>query len=181
MELAVGGSVMVDLATKDDLAEHHRRLKDLFPEKPRGRYYSIYGAGATTAAFAGSGPIAVSVNPPFPPAGRLWFVQWVAVFRNGLPAEPTIANLNSAIMVGRAPIGPGGPIAAAISGAVSDADVVVPGLAVPSNYNVPDKTVVKSETGIYVVLSGAGLAASTTYVISAGVIDVPDNEEVYFW
>lgn len=178
MELTVAADVMVDLATKDDLHQHHEKLRKLL-DKPRGRYYIISGATSNTAAQPG--PIAVSFTPQSPPAGRLWFVQWVAVWQANTQAgllAGTIANLFAAVCIGNCPVGPGGPNARAVN--VNAGDIAVPGNLVPAGINIPDKTLVKSQQELYVLIGGSGLT-STNYNCTAGVIDVEDVPEALFW
>ena len=178
----MAGGAVIDIASADDLKRHHDRLEKLLAERrPAGKYYRIIGSGSTTAGFSGSGPIAIAFTPSSPPAGRHWFVQWAAIFVGTSPAAAATANLFAAVMVGRSPSPPGATIAGAFPGALSEGDVVVPGLAVPSSTTVPDKTVVKPQDQLYVVLAGSGLAASTVYVATAGIIDTPDSDETYFW
>src|SRR5215467_4114305 len=135
MEIALEGGVTLDVATRDDLAKHHESLRERIEARvPRGKYYMVQGSGATTSGFSGSGPIAISFTPQSPPAGRLWFVQWVAVWVGSNPATTAVANLFASLAVGRCPTGPGAPIAAAIVPNV--ADPVVPGQAVPAPISV---------------------------------------------
>src|SRR5215831_17259712 len=148
MEIAVAGSVAIDVATREDLAKHHDKLREMLEgRRPAGRYYMIEGSGTTTAGFSGSGPIAVSFTPQSPPGGRRWYVEWLAIWVGTNPATAAVANLFGAVMVGRCPTGPGAPIAAPIVPAV--ADVVVPGQVVPSSISIPDKTIVKSQQQLY--------------------------------
>lgn len=178
----MAGGAVIDIASKDDLKRHHDRLEKLMGEaRVRGKYYRVIATGVTGSGFTGSGPIAIAFTPSSPPSGRHWFVQWTSVFVGTSPAAGATANLFAAIMVGRSPVPPGATISGAFLGALSEADVVLPGLAVPSNVTIPDKTVVKPQDQLYVVLAGSGLAASTVYVATAGVIDTPDTDETYFW
>jgi len=182
MEIALAGGVVIDVATCEDLARHHERLREaLEGRRPTGKYYMIQGSGATTAAFAGAGPIAISFTPQSPPPGRKWFVQFAAIWVGANPATTAVASLFAALMVGRCPTGPGAPAISASLTAVNVADTVVPGQAVPSAISVPDKTIVKSQQQLYVVLAGSGLAASTVYSLNAGIIDTVDDDETYFW
>lgn len=182
MEVTLAAGGVIDLATAADLEEHHRRLERLVPETPRGRYYMIAGNGVTASGFAAPAAglgIAVAFTPSSPPGGRLWFLQWVAVFVGLNPAQGAQANVFAAICVGRSFSGPSQTVAPAQ--APNLGDIVVPGQAVPAAINVPDKTVVKAEQQLYALLQGSGLAASTAYNLVAGVVDVPDQDEVYFW
>jgi hypothetical protein len=183
MELAVAADVVVDLATKDDLDTHHKRLERILPSRPAGRYYTLSAAGANTVAQPG--PTAIAFTPMSPPAGRMWFIQWFAIWQANTQAGllgGAIANLFAALCVGRSPVGGGGPTA--IAPAINGSDIVMPGLVVPSGNTIPDKTVVKSQQQLYVLIGGSGLS-SVTYNATAGVIDVPDDgqgdAEAYFW
>jgi hypothetical protein len=177
MEIALAGGVLVDLATRDDIEGFHRKLAEkLVP--PHAKYFPVSGSGATAAGFSGSGPIAVAFNPQSPPPGRLWSVQWVAVWVGTTPAAGAVANLFAAVCVGNSQVGAGGP-PRALTANISD--VVIPGQAVPSGINVPDKTIVKPDTQLYVLFGGAGLAASTVYNCTAGVLDMPATDEATLW
>ena len=87
--------------------------------------------------------------------------------------------LNAALCIGNCPTGPGGPSSRAVN--VNDSDIVLPGLAIPVGVTLPDKMTVRSQTELYMLIGGAGLAASTIYNATAGVIDVPDTDEALFW
>ena len=87
--------------------------------------------------------------------------------------------LTAAVCIGNCPTGPGGPSARAIN--VNDSDVTLPGLSVPIGVTLPDKMIVRSQTELYVLLGGSGLAASTVYNANVGVIDAPDTDESNFW
>jgi hypothetical protein len=178
MEVVLAGGAMIDLATREDVQEHHERLRR-YLEKPKGRYYRVSGSGATTAGFSGSGPIAVSFTPQSPPDGFWWLVQWFSCWVGTSIAAGAVANLNAALMVGQCPTGPGAPVARAIVPSLSD--VAIPGLAVPSGTNVPDKTVITGQDQLYALLAGSALAASTTYNLLAGVVEVPAEGETLFW
>jgi hypothetical protein len=177
MELTIAGDVVIDLATKGDLAEHHEKMRKLL-EKPAGVYYTVQGSG-TTGATPGSGPIAIVFDPPGPGNGRLWLVQWAAVWVATSPAAVAVVNLNAALMVGRAPLGPGGQLGATFT--PNNSDPVAPGQPVPAAISVPDKTVVKRQWQLYMLLAGAGLVANTTYNMSAGVVDLPATAEALLW
>lgn len=177
MGIHIAGDFDIDLlAKREDVEKLHRAILE---SKPRGRYYAISGTTANTAAQPG--PIAISFTPQSPPAGRLWFVEWVAIWQANTQAgllAGTIANLFAAVCVGNCPVGPGGPNARAVN--VNASDIVVPGNAIPSSISVPDKTVVKSQAELYILVGGSGLT-STQFNCTAGVVDVPDDDEVYFW
>lgn len=177
-ELAIAGDISIDLATKDDVLSLHRGLAEQL-KPPAGAYYRIYATGQTATGFSGSGPIAICFTPFSPPAGRIWAVQWVALWVGTSPANPATANLNAALMIGRSPVGPGGPPGASFT--PSNSDVVVPGQTVPASITVPDKTIVYHADQLYAILAGSGLAASTVYNASAGVLDLPDKAEALLW
>ena len=178
MELAVAADVAIDLATKDDLAHHHDRIAKMF-EKPAGRYYPVSASTTTTAAFSGSGPIALTFTPPSPPPGRQWELQWIAIFVGGLLFAVSTANLFASLCIGQAPTGSGGVSGRAVQ--TNTSDVVLPGQNVPIGITLPDKMIVRSQTELYVLLGGSGLAASTVYNANVGVLDIPDTDEALFW
>lgn len=177
MGIHIAGDFDVDLlATREDVQRLHKALVE---SKPRGKYYVI--SGATTNTAAQPGPIAISFTPQSPPAGRLWLVEWIAVWQANTQAgllAGAIANLFAAVCVGNCPVGPGGPNARAVN--INANDIVVPANAIPGAISVPDKTVVKSQLQLYILIGGSGLT-STNFNCTAGVVDVPDDDEVYFW
>jgi|SRR5215469_17052754 len=179
MELSVAADIAVDLATKDDLDKHHRKLAEVFTP-PRGRVYRPWATASTTSGFSGSGPIYLTFDPPRPPAGRMWLAQWVAIWVGTSPAAGAVANLFAAFAIGRAPVGANASFGAA-GLPVNVADVVIPGQAVPSSINIPDKTQVGKQDAAYVILQGSGLAASTIYNATLGVLEMDDKEEAFFW
>lgn len=173
------GPVDIDLAAKIDLLGNDLKdkIEALERAKPRARYQTVYGAGTIPAGGITSGGASLAVDNP--PAGRLWLVQWVAVFPAAAPFTP-VANLNAIICVGTPPVGAGGQMPSAIR--LNPADMVIPAQAVPSSVDVPSKVAVDSQQSLYAILAGTGLgAAGTVYMLCAGVLDVPDKEEVYFW
>lgn len=175
------GETEIDLAARIDVLgkDIGARLARLEDKTPRGRYQVIYGSVAVPAAGVPTGGLPMVTNPPSPPPNRMWLVQWAAVFPVAAPFT-AVANLNAIICVGRPPVGPGGGAPAVTT--LSPGDIVIPNQAVPDTINVPDKTVVRSSTALYAILSGAGLgAAGTTYMMTVGVIDVADSEEALFW
>jgi hypothetical protein len=168
------------LATKADLDRYHRRLAACL-EPPRGKYEELYATGRTGSGFSGSGPIAFAFAPAAPPPGRLWLIQWVAIWVGTNPAVGAVASLFAAVMVGQSPAGAGTPGAVATSVTPNLTDVRIPGQAVPAAVNVPDKTIVKPQQQFYILLGGLGLAASTVYNASAGVLDLPETAEAILW
>lgn len=182
LEVNAGPLGEFDLAAVVDLfgdRMRHELAESRAESVKRGRYHTIFGAGQIPAGGAPAGGAAMSANPASPPTGRLWLLQWVAIFPTQAPFV-AVANLAAIICVGRAPVGPGGAMPSAIN--VNPSDIVVPAVALPAAVNVPDKTVVTSRHNLYVVMSGAGLGpAGTNYMFTAGVLDVEDREEVYFW
>lgn len=179
MEIEVAGAASIDLATKDDLVGWHRKLIDKL-QPPNAKYQRVYAAGATGSGFSGSGPTAIAFQPAGPPPGFFWAVQWVAIWVGLTPAAAATANLFAALMVGRTPVGPGQQ-AVPTSVPVNNSDVVVPGQAVPASITVPDKTIVRPGGQLYVLLAGAGLAASTNYNAAAGLLEMPASDEAVLW
>lgn len=151
-------------------------------EKPHGRIRRPFASGATGSGFSGAGPVYLTFDPIAPPGGRMWLVQWVAVWVGSTPAAGAVANLFAALAVGNAPRGSlsdtlvTGP-------AVNLADVVGAGFTVPtgSQGSMPDKVWVSPQDQLYLILQGSGLAASTRYSATAGVLDLPDTPEALLW
>lgn len=180
LEVDAGRLGDIDVSAFVDLfGDRMKRELDAREKQPRGRYLTLFGSCQIPAGGPPAGGAPMATNPASPPAGRLWLVQWVAIFPTLAPFV-TVVNLNAIICVGRSPVGPGGAMPAVVQ--VNPADIVVPAQPVPASVNVPDKTIVSSRHSLYVVLFGAGLgAAGTNYMFTAGVLDTEDKEEVYFW
>jgi len=181
MEITVAGDVVIDVATKADLAEHHDRLRTMM-ERPHGHIRRPIASGATGAGFAGSGPVYLLFEPASPPAGRIWMVQYVSVWVGLTPSAGATANLFATFAVGNAPRGSQSDILVA-GPAINIGDIVAPGLVVPTGASgdMPDRVIVQSEDQAYVILQGSALAASTRYSATMGVLDLPDTPEALLW
>lgn len=175
-EITVAGGVVVDVATKDDLAAHHRMLADLTGRKQEGDYVPLFGS-STAPAGIGSGPLVIPLVPRSPAEGLKWALQYLAIFT--VVAGPVIANLNAALMIGRSPVGPGGAHPAPASITLDPQQVVLPGLSVPTAGGViiPGKVIIRPAEQLYCVLQGAGLVVGTVYQATASVLSAPDTRE----
>ena len=181
MELTVDASVALDLASKEDLAAHHQRLEKLFPDIPRGWYVRAVATAVVPTGGLVSGNL-VAGFVPRPPIGKMWFLQWLAVVQGQAVASAVVANAFASLMVGRSPVGPGAQSQSGTGPVADPGEMVLPGLAVPSNASVPDKTVVRWGEEAYLLIAGSGVgAAGTTYNAVLGVLEVPDVESAYFW
>ena len=150
-------------------------------------YPVVIPAGATvaitpvTASFGGglqasAAAQAITLNVPSFGAGN---TNSQASLEGFIVTPASGGALNAALCIGNCPTGPGGPSSRAV--AINDSDIVLPGLAIPVGVTLPDKMIVRSQTELYILIGGAGLAASTVYNATAGVIDVPDTDEALFW
>lgn len=183
-EVLVGGSasLVVDLATKEDLQRHTDRLVSVL-SRPHARYHRYHGARAPRAANA---PFVIKLDTPRPPTGWLWELQWVEI-HGDTPQIPTaIANVNAMLLAGAAP--PDASLtASAVAltpwGGLDHAGIIVPGLAVPSGLvTIPDKSVVHTDEEVYAILSGTGLVAGAAfYHVTVGVIEKPQTPEALTW
>jgi len=177
MEVTLAGGVVVDVATRDDLAAHHRMLAELAGKREEGDYVPLFGS-STAPAGIGSGPLVIPLSPRSPAAGRVWALQYLAIF-TGDGAGAIIANLNATVLIGRSPIGPGGahPAPAAIT--IDPQEVVLPGLSVPTagGIIVPGKLLVRASEQVYAVLRGSGLVVGTVYQLAASVLEAEATRE----
>lgn len=170
---------LVDMAGAIDT--HHRWIETRLAP-PKGKVIEINGTVATAAGFSGSGPIALGFTPEGPPDGLRWYMQWLNVWVGTSPTGAAVANLLAALMVGRSPIGPGAPVST-ITVPVSVTDVRMTSIVVPTagGLSVPDKNIVRPQQQAYLLLGGSGLAASTVYNATLGLIVCDDTDESAFW
>lgn len=176
MELTLAGGVVVDVATRDDVAEHHKRLEKLLDAaRPRGQYVPVSGVGAARTA-----PVVADCGRP--PQGRVWMPQWALA--QGNDAFTTVSNVTWALFAGPVPSGGGlanGPPVAGINGRPLLTGTNA-GIAVPSVQSVPDKSVVFQQENLYAVFAGSGLVAgAVSYTVWVGVIEVEFNDEYLFY
>lgn len=164
MELTVDAGVVIDLATKEDVAQHHKFLEDLLNRRRAG-YRTLMAAVPV-----GSGPLVMDLGSP--PAGKLYAVQWASVFPDVGSIGAAIASVVGILCVGYpSKVPPPG-------------DIANPGFSIPSGQlNVPDVTVVHGGQRLYIVLQGTGLAAGTTvgYNANAGVLIGDDDPKTIAW
>lgn len=142
------------------------------------RYLTTFGAATTPSSVPSV--FALTPNPNGPPAGRLWSLEWVAVYASVASPFNPISSLFWALCIGRAPVqssGGGG----SVSGPIELSDVVAPSQIAPGVFTVPDKTFVRPQEDLYVVMGGTGMVGSTIYCVSCGVIEMPNTAEAYFW
>lgn len=152
---------MIDVATRDDLEEHHARLRSMFPKTPLVEYDRRREGGTGPV----SGPLIIDLG--MPPMNIMWSVQWVAV----APADPTsaaIPNLTGALFIG--------PWSQSRKSSAEPGDLVVGNLGVPGNANVPDLAIVRGGDHLYASFAGTALPAQQLVVI-AGVLKVPNSPE----
>lgn len=175
-EITVAGGMVIDVATKDDLAAHHRMLADLTGGRQEGDYVPLFGS-STAPAGIGTGPLVIPLSPRSPAAGKVWALQYLAIFT--IIAGPVIANLNAALLIGQSPIGPGGAHPAPGAIRLDPQEVVLPGLAVPTAGGViiPGKVLIRAAEQVYCVLQGAGLVVGTVYQATASVLEAPVSRE----
>jgi len=175
MEVTVAADVMVDLASKDDLRQHHEKLEKLLRE-PRQRIHRLR-AGASSKAT----PIVLDFGVP--PMGMFWLPQWCLVWGND--AFTNVSNVSWVLFAGPLPSGGALAVGPPVTG-LDQADPILTGgnsgISVPSAQNIPDKTIVWSRDHLFVVLSGSGLVAgASAYHACCGVEERPDTEEARTW
>jgi len=175
-EITVAGGLVVDVATKEDLAAHHRMLADLTGRRQEADYVPLFGSSVAPAGI-GSGPLVIPISPRSPVAGRVWALQFLSIFT--VIAGPVIASLNAALLIGQSPIGPGGAHPAPAGITLDPKQVVVPGLAVPTSGGViiPGKVLCRSGEQVYCVLQGAGLVVGTVYNATLAALESVDSRE----
>lgn len=172
MEISLATAVAVEVATKDDLVRHTDRLARLL-ERPHARYLR---AAAGKAPLAANHAFAISLGKPT--AGLLWIVQYVLVTGDDPTNITAIANTRAAIFVGS----PGPDSQMGTGAGLDTAGCIVPGLAIPSLTNLPDKCVVHTDEELYAVLFGTGLSAgAVTYHFNAGLLELPQTAEALLW
>lgn len=172
MELTIEGGVTVDVATKQDIDQHHRWLEERFNRR-RADYRML--TGNIPAALLSNTTVALIADFGFPPAGHLYAAQWLAVFPDS-PFGAAIANVTAALCIG-VPSGHQG------STIYSLADVVLPGLSVPSGTNIPDSAIATAGQHLYVIASGSGLTGGTSsgYNANLGVLIAEDSPQTRAW
>lgn len=168
MEVTLSGGIEIDVATRDDIEQHHDWLKGRLGQR-RAEYKELPGGVATNS----NNPLLIDFGQP--PAGRLWAAQWLAIFADD-PFGSAIANVTACLFVG-VPRYTG----AGLSYSINDARM--PALAVPASQNVPDSVLARGGQHIFVVLKGSGLAAGTTvgYNANLGVLVAEDSDETRAW
>lgn len=178
MEVLVGGGMVVDVATKEDMDRHFSRLADLM-ERPRSRFERYAGAQAPRAANAAFG---IRFPQPKAHGDEIWELQWLALYGDDPTAVLTtaIANVRAALFVGSRI--PDAQLPVAATAGLDHGGAILPGLAVPSLTTIPDKNVVYPGEEPYVLLYGTGLVAGAgTYHALLGVIAKPNVPAALTW
>lgn len=166
---------MIDIATKEDVVDHHRRLEKLL-SRPQAQ-------GRLLAAGTVSGnPV---TNAPYlslqkPPAGSLWIVQWVRTQQND--PGTAAANVNMVGYLGSGALGKQVPVSAGGTGG-EDANAFTAPLAVPSLTGMPDKIVVYPTQELYFLVIGTAgnIGAGVNYKVTVGVLQVVNSPEALTW
>ena len=177
-EITAAGGVVIDVATKDDLDRHHKAIESMVKgSRQEGDYIPLFGS-STAPAGIGSGPLVIPFSPRSPAAGKVWAVQYLAIF-TGDGAGPVIATLNASVLIGRSPVGPGGAHPAPGGLNIDPQEVCLPGLSVPTagGIIVPGKLLCRASEQIYCVLRGAGLVVGTVYQATASVLETEATRE----
>lgn len=167
------GGAVVDIASSEDMAEHHRRLERLLEgKKSKARLERLRGGKAATAT-----PVVVDLGKP--PMGMVWIPQFATAWGND--AFTSVSNVAWVLFVGplpsgSTPLGVGPPVAGLDQG-----DPVLTGgnsgISVPSSQSIPDQVIVYPEDNLYAVFAGSGLVAgANSYKLLVGVIVLPDTE-----
>lgn len=173
MEVTLAGGAVVDIASREDVAEHHRRLEQLLEgKKSKARLERLRTGKAATAT-----PVVLDLGRP--PMGLVWLPQYATAWGND--AFTSVSNVAWVLFAG--PLPSGNP-ALAVGPPVAGLDQGDPiltggnsGISVPSTQSVPDQVVVYPQDNLYAVFAGSGLVAgANSYKILVGVIVLPDTE-----
>jgi hypothetical protein len=171
-EITVAGGLVLDVATRADLAEHHERLERLLPKPIRGAY-RVLNEGTTAPAAVGSGPVAIDFQAP--PQGRMWLLEWATMFVNTPQTGPfiSVAAVASVLAIGPAKVN-------VPSGQLIDPTVPLQiiGTTIPVTINFPDKVIARGGQNVVIYLYGTGLAAGSTYIADLGLIDAEETQEM---
>jgi hypothetical protein len=180
MEVLVGGSAVLDIATKADLDQRTDRITRLL-ERPHARYdVKVFGR----APRAGNNPFAMKSNDPAPRNGMLWLVQWAWLSGDDPTASTAIANVRAVLVKGAAPPDAQLSLAGTQWGGLDFAGIILPGMVIPTPnaVTIPDKSVVYDHEEVYFVLAGSGLVAGANqYHGAIGVIELPQTPEALTW
>lgn len=168
VELTIAGGGVIDLASREDVEEHHRRLAELLA-KP-----TAHGQRVSGFANTGAGPLVIDLGTP--PMGMLWLPQYLTAGGADVhlgAGNIFIANVSAAAFAGRLvraqELALGPPVTGEdIAGCINA------GFQIPQTIQLPDRAAVYGNEHLYVVLAGSGLAAgsATVYRASAFVIEV---------
>lgn len=168
-EVTLAGGLAIDLATREDLEEHHELLRRLIaPPDLIQRFTRLPGAGKSTA-----GPVLVNLGQP--PSGLIWLPQW-AIFTGNDEFGAAVANVTAALYMG------GGRPPGSVSGnaptlGTAFSDCIIPAAPVPSVQNIPDKMVCYPTEALYAIFNGTGLVAgAANYHVVVGVIEATHDE-----
>lgn len=156
-ELTVDASVAIDLASKEDIEQHHRWL-----EARLARPKALTDSQNSSVLLA-TLPILL-VFPNRPASGRLWNINWVSVFLDSV--VPPVASVAAELCIGGvATTTPnlGAPVAS--------------GLTVPGYADLRHR-IARANQLIYLVIGGSGSITGTVNVnATIGYFDWPDTEE----
>lgn len=171
-EILLSGGVTVDIATKEDVEAHARRLERLLG-RPHARFTKLAGSVESAGK-----PLIVDLGRP--PQGMMWEIQWLLV--TGVdPFGAAIANVTAAAFVGAVPLLASLAIGPPVTG-LDYASAILTSLVVPSTNAVPDKSVVYTNESLYVIFTGTGLVAGgARYRVVAGVIELEQRPDALMW
>lgn len=180
MEVLVGGSALLDVATKADIDARIEGLARTL-ERPHANFQILHGSRAPRAANA---PFVLRLEPTRPRGGHLWLVQWLALTGDDPTISAAIANARAALLKGAIPPDANLTLTGTTWGGLDYPGVIAPGLSIPTpnDITVPDKMVVYDHEDVYFVLAGAGLVAGASfYHGSVGVLELPQTPEALTW
>lgn len=180
MEVLVGGSALLEVATKADLDERMDRLGRLL-ERPHANFQILHGGKAPRASNL---PFVLRVEPTRPRGGHLWLVQWAWLTGDDPTVSAAIANTKGALLKGAIPPDASLAQSGAVWGGLDIPGVLLPGMVIPTPnaITLPDKMVVFDHEDVYFVLAGSGLVAgAANYHGSVGVLELPQTPEALMW
>lgn len=180
MEVLVGGSALIDVASKADIDRRLDQLQSLL-DRPHANFQILHGG---KAARAGNNPFVLRLEPTRPRGGYLWMLQWLWLTGDDPTASTAIANVRGALVKGALPTDANLSLSGTTWGGLDYPGILVPGLVIPTPnaVTIPDKMVVFDHEDVYFVLAGSGLVAGAgNYHGSVGVIELPQTPEALTW
>jgi hypothetical protein len=175
-EVLLQGGITIDVATKQDIEAHHRRLEAIL-ERPHARFFRANGGRAPLASNA---TFAMSLGKVT--SGMMWLVQWIVVTGDDPTVSAAIANVRAALFAGSMRPDTQYKIVGTTLDGADFGNMLQSGIAVPSTVTIPDKSVVYTGEELYLLFAGSGLSAGAGfYHATAGIIELPQRADALMW